>query len=40
MFILQTSEGVKIFKRKEETIPSSPSSVQRETTIDPVDPVL
>ena len=39
MFILQTSEGVKIFKRKEETIPSSPSSVHRETSVDPVDPV-
>jgi hypothetical protein len=32
-------EGVKIFKRKVETIPSSPSIVHRETTIDPVDPI-
>jgi hypothetical protein len=33
------SEGVKLFEKKEETIPSPPSTVQRETTIDPVDPV-
>jgi hypothetical protein len=39
MFILQTSEGVKLFEKKEETIPSPPSAVQRETVIDPVDPV-
>jgi hypothetical protein len=26
-------------QREEETIPSPPSTVQRETTIDPVDPV-
>jgi hypothetical protein len=39
MSILQTSEGVKLFEKKEETIPSPPSAVQRETIIDPVDPV-
>jgi hypothetical protein len=39
MFILQTSEGVKLFEKKEETVPSPLSAVQRETTIDPVDPV-
>jgi hypothetical protein len=33
------SEGVKLFEKKEETIPSPPSTVQRETTIDPIDPV-
>jgi hypothetical protein len=33
------SEGVKLFEKKEETIPSPPSVVQRETIIDPVDPV-
>jgi hypothetical protein len=33
------SEGVKLFKKKEETLPSPPSGVQRETTIDPVDPI-
>jgi hypothetical protein len=33
------SEGVKLFEKKEETIPSPPSAVQRETTIVPVDPV-
>jgi hypothetical protein len=33
------SEGVQLFEKKEETIPSPPSAVQRETTIDPVDPV-
>jgi hypothetical protein len=33
------SEGVKLFEKKEETVPSPPSTVQRETTIDPVDPV-
>jgi hypothetical protein len=40
-FRLQTldSEGVKLFEKKEETIPSPPSVVQRETIIDPVDPV-
>jgi hypothetical protein len=37
MSILQTSEGVKIFEKKEETIPSPPSTVQRETAIDLVD---
>jgi hypothetical protein len=37
--ILQTSEEVKIFKRKVEIVPSSPSTVQRETTIDPVNPI-
>jgi hypothetical protein len=31
------SEGVKLFEKKEETIPSPPSAVQRVTTIDPVD---
>jgi hypothetical protein len=30
------SEGVKLFEKKEETIPSPPSAVQRETTIVPV----
>jgi hypothetical protein len=45
MFILRLqresldSEGVKLFEKKEETIPSPPSTVQRETIIDPVDPV-
>jgi hypothetical protein len=34
------SEGVKLFEKKEETIPSPPSTVQRETTIVPVDPVV
>jgi hypothetical protein len=38
MFILQTSEGVKLFE-KEETVPSPPLAVQRETVIDPIDPV-
>jgi hypothetical protein len=33
------SERVKLFEEKEETIPSPPSIVQRETTIDPVDPI-
>jgi hypothetical protein len=33
------SEGVKLFEKKEETIPSPPSTVQMEKTIDPVDPV-
>jgi hypothetical protein len=33
------SEGVKLFEKKEETIPSPPSVVQRETFTDPVDPV-
>jgi hypothetical protein len=33
------SEKVKLFEKKEETIPSPPSVVQRETTIDPLDPV-
>jgi hypothetical protein len=37
MPILQTSEGVKIFEKKEETIPSPLSVVSRETTIDLVD---
>jgi hypothetical protein len=32
-------EGVKLFNKKEEIVPSSPSTVQRETTIDPVNPV-
>jgi hypothetical protein len=39
MFILQTLEGVKLFEKKEKTIPSPPSTVQRETVIDPVDHV-
>jgi hypothetical protein len=39
MSILQTSERVKLFEKKEETIPSRPSAVQRETTIVPVNPV-
>ena len=30
-------EGVKLFNKKEEIVPSSPSTVQRETTIDPID---
>jgi hypothetical protein len=39
MSILQTSEGVKVFEKKEEIVPSPPSAVQKETTIDPVNPV-
>jgi hypothetical protein len=39
MSILQTPEGVKLFEKKEETVPSPPSVVQRETVIDPVAPV-
>jgi hypothetical protein len=27
-------------EKKEETIPSPPSAVQRETVIDPVDPIV
>jgi hypothetical protein len=37
--ILKTLEGVKLFEKKEETNTFSPSAVQRETTIVPVDPV-
>jgi hypothetical protein len=33
------SEGVKLFEKKEETIPSPPSLVQREIVTDPVDPI-
>jgi hypothetical protein len=33
------SEGVKLFEKKEETIPSPPSTFQRETTVDSADPV-
>ena len=33
------SERVKLFEKKEETIPSPPSTTQRETTIVPVAPV-
>jgi hypothetical protein len=33
------SERVKLFKKKEETIPYPPSIIHRETIIDPVDPV-
>jgi hypothetical protein len=33
------SEGVKLFEKKEETIPSPPSTVQREIVIDRVAPV-
>ena len=36
--MLQTSEGVKLFEKKEEIIPS-PSAVQRETAIVPDAPV-
>jgi hypothetical protein len=32
-------EGVKLFDKKEETIPSPPSTIHRETIIDLVDPV-
>jgi hypothetical protein len=39
MIILRISKGVKIFEKKEETIPSPPSTVQREKNIDPIDPV-
>jgi hypothetical protein len=39
IFILQTSERVKLFEKKEETTPSPPSTVQRETIIDLVDPI-
>jgi hypothetical protein len=38
MFILPTSKGVKLFE-KEETVPSPPLAVQRETVTDPIDPV-
>ena len=33
------SEGVKLFEKKEETVPSPPSTIQREIVIDLVDPV-
>jgi hypothetical protein len=33
------SEGVKLFEKKEETVPSPPSIVQREIAIVPIDPV-
>jgi hypothetical protein len=33
------SKGVKLFEKKEETIPFPTSAAQRETNIDPVDPV-
>jgi hypothetical protein len=39
MFILPTSKGVKLIEKKEETVPSPPLAVHRETVIDPVDPV-
>jgi hypothetical protein len=39
MFILHTSKGVKLFEKKEETVPFPPSAVQRETVIDLVDPI-
>jgi hypothetical protein len=38
MSILKNLEGVKLFEKKEETIPSPPSTIQRETTIVPIDP--
>jgi hypothetical protein len=36
MFILQTSEGVKLFEKKEERVPSPPSAVESETITDTV----
>jgi hypothetical protein len=33
------SKGVKLFVKKEETVPSPPSTIQRETINDPVDPI-
>jgi hypothetical protein len=36
---LQSSEGVKLFEKKEEAVPSPTSAVQRRTIIDPVYPV-
>jgi hypothetical protein len=39
MFILLNSDGLKLFEKKEETVTSPLSAIQRETVTDPVDPV-